>query len=85
MNALVSTVTQKGQVTIPKSVRDNLHLMTGDRVEFILNDRGEVVLKPVTRKVVEVAGLLSKYKKSRPVTIEEMDQAITQYIRDTAS
>lgn len=85
MNAFVSTVTQKGQVTIPKGVRDNLHLVTGDRVEFVLNDRGEVVLKPVTRKVAEVAGLLSKYKKARPVTIEEMDQAVAQYIRDTAS
>lgn len=82
MNAFISTVTQKGQVTIPKSVRDNLHLVTGDRVEFVLNDRGEVVIKPVTRKVVEVAGLLSKYKKSRPVSIEEMDQAVAQYIRN---
>lgn len=84
MSAFVSTVTQKGQVTIPKSVRDNLHLVTGDRVEFVLNDRGEVVIKPVTRKVVEVAGLLSKYKKSHPVSIEEMDQAVAQYIRNEA-
>ncbi len=84
MNVLVSTVTQKGQVTIPKSVRDNLHLMTGDKVEFVFNDRGEVVLKPVTRKVTEVAGLLSKYKKPSPVTIEEMDQVVVRYIKDTA-
>lgn len=83
-SAFVSTVTQKGQVTIPKSVRENLHLVTGDRVEFVFNDRGEVVLKPVTRKVAEVAGLLSKYKKSRPVTIEEMDQAIARCVRDSA-
>lgn len=85
MNAFVSTVTQKGQVTIPKSVRDNLHLVTGDKVEFIFNDKGEVTLKPVTCKVVDVAGRLSKYKKSRPVTIEEMDQAVAQYIRDQVS
>lgn len=84
MNAFVSTVTQKGQVTIPKSVRDNLHLVTGDKIEFVLNDRGEVVIKPVTRKVTEVAGLLSKYKKSHPVSIEAMDQAVAQYIRNEA-
>lgn len=82
MNTFVSTVTQKGQVTIPKSVRDNLHLMTGDKVEFVINDRGEVVIKPVTRKVVEVAGLLSQYKKSRPISIEEMDQAVAQHLKD---
>lgn len=84
MNAFVSTVTQKGQVTIPKSVRDNLHLVTGDKIEFVLNDRGEVVIKPVTRKVAEVAGLLSKYKKSQPVSIEAMDQAVAQYLRNEA-
>ncbi len=84
MNAFVSTVTQKGQVTIPKSVRDNLHLVTGDKIEFVLNDRGEVVIKLVTRKVTEVAGLLSKYKKSQPVSIDAMDQAVAQYIRNEA-
>lgn len=84
MNALISTVTQKGQVTIPKPMRDNLHLVTGDRVEFVFNDRGEVVIKPVTRKVAEVAGLLSKYKKSRPISIEEMDQAVAEYFKNEA-
>ncbi|MEZ5536328.1 MAG: AbrB/MazE/SpoVT family DNA-binding domain-containing protein [Thiolinea sp.] len=85
MSTFVSTMTQKGQVTIPKSIRNNLHLVTGDKVEFVLNDRGEVTLKPVTCKVSDVAGRLSKYKKSRPVTIEEMDQAVARYIRDQAS
>lgn len=85
MNIPASTVTQKGQVTIPKNIRDSLHLVTGDKVEFIHNDRGEVVIKPMTRKVDEVAGCLSKYKKSRPVSIEAMDQAIAQHLKDTAS
>lgn len=85
MNALVSTVTQKGQVTIPKTLRDNLRLVTGDKVEFSLNERGEVVIKPVTRKVAEVAGLLSKYQKPQPVSIEAMDQAIAAHIRQSAA
>ena len=83
MSALISTVTQKGQVTIPKNVRDSLHLITGDKVEFVHNDRGEVVIKPLTRKVSEVAGILSKYKKLQPVSIEEMDQAIAQHVRES--
>ena len=85
MSALISTVTQKGQVTIPKNVRDSLHLITGDKVEFVHNDRGEVVIKPLTRKVSEVAGILNKYKKSQPVSIEAMDQAIAQHVRDNVS
>ena len=82
MNALVSTMTQKGQVTIPKDVRDSLHLVTGDKVEFIVNDRNEIVIKPVTRKVMEVAGLLSKYKKTQPVSVEEMNQLVEQSFED---
>ncbi|MFZ1389774.1 MAG: AbrB/MazE/SpoVT family DNA-binding domain-containing protein [Thiolinea sp.] len=85
MTALVSTVTQKGQVTIPKNMRDSLHLMTGDKVEFALNERGEIVIKPLTRKVAEVAGLLSKYKKSKPVTVEMMNEAIAQHLQNQAS
>lgn len=85
MSAQISTVTQKGQVTIPKNVRDSLHLITGDKVEFVHNDRGEVVIKPLTRKVSEVAGILSKYKKPQPVSIEEMDQAIAIHVRDSVS
>lgn len=84
MNALVSTVTQKGQVTIPKDVRDSLHLVTGDKVEFIRNELGEIIIKPVTRKVAQVIGLLSQYKKEKPVTIEAMDQAIEKHLNNGA-
>lgn len=44
-----------------------------------------VVIKPMARKVVEVAGFLRKYKKSCTVSVEEMNQAIDQYIADKAS
>lgn len=85
MSALTSTVTQKGQVTIPKDVRDSLHLVTGDKVEFVRNERDEVVIKPLTRKVSEVAGILSKYRKAQPVSIEEMDRAIAEHVRNSVS
>ena len=82
MNALISIMTQKGQVTIPKQVQDKLHLVAGDKVEFIVNDRNEVVIKPITRKAMEVAGLLSKYKKAQPVSIEELNQLVGETFKD---
>lgn len=82
MNALISTITQKGQVTIPKHVRDRLNLVTGDKVEFVVNDRNEVVIKPITKKAMEVAGLLSKYKKAQPVSVEEMNQIVGETFKD---
>ena len=85
MGVLVSTMTQKGQVTIPKDVREILHLVTGDKVEFLLNAQGDIVIKPVTRKVSEVAGILSKYRKSKPVSIEEMNQAVQQQFKNDIS
>ena len=39
-----TTLTSKGQVTIPKRIRDALHLLPGAPVEFSVNAAGEVVL-----------------------------------------
>lgn len=41
-----TTLTSKGQVTIPKRIRDELHLLPGAAVEFSVNAAGEVVLHP---------------------------------------
>ncbi|PID64208.1 MAG: hypothetical protein CR963_01145 [Gammaproteobacteria bacterium] len=38
--------------------------------------------QPVARKVSEVAGVLGKYKKAKPVSVEEMDLVLAQHIRD---
>lgn len=44
-----TTLTTKGQVTIPKHVRDAVGLAPGSAVEFEVDDRGCVVLRPVVR------------------------------------
>ena len=43
---MATTMTSKGQVTIPKRTRDAMHLVPGASVEFLLNGSGEVVLQP---------------------------------------
>ena len=48
-----TTLTSKGQVTIPKHIRDALHLEPGCAIEFRINREGEVVLtRPGERRVV---------------------------------
>lgn len=69
-----ATVTSKGQTTIPKPVRDHLHLKPGDRVEFIIQDDGSVVLVPATVDVADLEGVLPKPKA--PVSLADMEAAI---------
>ncbi|MBA3029432.1 MAG: AbrB/MazE/SpoVT family DNA-binding domain-containing protein [Desulfobacteraceae bacterium] len=76
----LATMTNKGQITIPKAVRDSLGLHTGDKIEFILKDDGEALVRPVTKKVDDVFGIL--HKKRKAVSIEEMDQAIRQKMKE---
>ena len=83
MNAPISTLTSKGQVTIPKDVRDSLHLLSGDKVEFVRNDAGEIIIKPLTKKATELAGLLSKYTKPKPVSVEMMNQLVKDNLKKT--
>ena len=47
-----TTVTSKGQVTIPKHLRDHLGLSTGDQVDFVFADDGSVRLLPMHPKEV---------------------------------
>ncbi len=42
----MSTMTIKGQVTIPKKIRDTLNLLPGADVQFVINDTGEIVIRP---------------------------------------
>jgi len=42
-------LTRKGQVTIPKPIRERLGVAPGDAVEFAVNDRGEVTVRPAAQ------------------------------------
>ena len=78
----VAIMTSKGQVTIPKSIRDSLGLNMGDKLEFILSENGDALLRPVTRRVDDVFGRLHRPGR-RPVSVEEMDEAIARRLRRT--
>jgi len=69
-----ATLTSKGQTTIPKAVREYLRLRPGDRMEFILEGNGRVVLVPALVDVRELEGILPPPRK--PVTIEKMRKVI---------
>ena len=73
---MATVITSKGQVTIPKPVRDKLKLRTGDRLDFIVESDGTVRLVPITASIKELKGLVPKPK--RILSLEDMDKAIAR-------
>ena len=71
-----SAITIKGQITIPKTIREHLHVKPGDRVKFFVHPNGTVFLLPK----LPVSALRGIVKSSRRATLEEMDEAIADGI-----
>ena len=68
-----ATLSSKGQATIPKAVREFLHLKPGDRFKFFLSPDGTVAILPIV-PIAKLKGSLAKRKQ--PVSVEEMNAAI---------
>ena len=68
-----STVTAKGQTTLPRPVREQLGLQPGDRIRYIVS-KGEVRLLKV-RSVMELEDLLARPGQGA-VSLEEMERGI---------
>jgi antitoxin PrlF len=77
-----SAITVKGQATIPKAIREHLHLKPGDRVKFFVHHDGSVVLLPKL-PASALRGIV-KSKRRRPVTIDEMTEAAAEGSVSTA-
>ena len=75
-----ATLTTKGQVTIPKEVREHLGVDTGDRLSFVVQEDGSVVVKPITRHVRELGGFLHR-PGQQPVSVNEMNEGIARRMK----
>jgi antitoxin PrlF len=71
-----ATLTSKGQITIPVSVRNDLKVDAGDRVEFVQIAPGRYEFVAVTHSVTELKGMFGKPVKK--VSVEDMNKAIVQ-------
>lgn len=71
-----ATLTSKGQLTLPKKVREALGLKAGDQVDFVMDAAGDVRVRPGAYDVRELKGLLRRPAKA--VSLEAMERAILQ-------
>lgn len=67
-------VTSKGQITVPKLIREHLNLTKGDRIEFLIGVNGKVTIMPATADVRHLKGMVTKPVKT--VTVADMNKAI---------
>ena len=70
-----STLTSKGQITVPKAVREALRLGEGDRVAFEIRGDGVVELRAESGDLMDSFGSL-KPKAGKHVSLQVMERAI---------
>ena len=71
---MTATITSKGQLTIPKAIREQLNLQSGDKVEFLVDKDGSVRIVTITASITKLKGMVPRPKKV--VSLEEMNKAI---------
>ena len=71
-------LTSKGQVTIPKAIREQLGLRTGVTLHFWVDPTGRIVVTPLTLGIDDLIGILPK--PGRPLTIDEINEGIAEAV-----
>jgi len=73
---MLTTLTSKGQMTLPKAVRDDLNLKPGDQID-VVKEGGRYVLRARNRSAEELYGILHR-PTDEAMTVREMDEALGQ-------
>jgi len=69
----ITTLTSKGQMTLPKAVRDQLGLQAGDRLDVVI-EGDHIVIRPKSLHISDIVSFLPAPKRAR--SIEEINEAI---------
>jgi AbrB family looped-hinge helix DNA binding protein len=76
----LTTLTTKGQVTIPKKIRESLNLHAGDKIEITVTEGRGAIIRPISKKGDDLFCKLHKPSR-KSVSIETMDNAIRNRIK----
>jgi AbrB family looped-hinge helix DNA binding protein len=87
MNAQTK-LSAKGQVVIPKDVRDRLHWAQGQALEVIETPEGVLLKQPYPKKTLTIEQALARIRArvqydGPPLTIEDMNEAVSEIFRDS--
>ena len=76
-----ATLTSKGQLTLPKIMREELKLKAGDKIDFVKNGSGQYMLRPANHDARSLFGCLADLYDGPPVSVEDMDRGIATAMR----
>ena len=71
-----ATITSKGQITIPKEVREALGVEAGDKIEFVEERKGVYTIIAATRDIRDLKGSITK--PAKPVSLDDMKRAVVR-------
>ncbi|MFO8073684.1 MAG: AbrB/MazE/SpoVT family DNA-binding domain-containing protein [Polyangia bacterium] len=74
-------MTSKGQITVPRAIRKRLGLRPGDRLDFVIERDGRILINPENKRLEDVFGLLA-HRAGRAVSVEEMDERVAARMRE---
>jgi AbrB family looped-hinge helix DNA binding protein len=83
-NMPVSVLTSKGQMTIPKEVRNALHLKPSEKV-IIVVEGNHAVIKPLRGNILDIGGSIKLSGKEKPVDFHKVRQEVKKKIAQKAS
>ena len=76
-----ATLTSKGQLTLPKVMREELKLKAGDKIDFVKDGSGQYMLRPANHDARSLFGCLADLYDGKPISVEDMDRGIATAMR----
>jgi AbrB family looped-hinge helix DNA binding protein len=73
---ITSTISSKGQVTIPKKIREFLKVGTFDKIVFIPLEDGRVLITSKQNPAAALFGMLKHRGLKKPVSVEDMQKTV---------
>lgn len=77
---MLATLTSKGQITLPKEIRDRLQLDAGATLDFELLADNTLLVRPIKADARRIRGLL-RSPHPQALTVEEMDQSVSEALQ----
>jgi antitoxin PrlF len=78
---MFATLTSKGQITLPKEIRDRLGLDAGSMLDFQILEDNTITARQVKPDARRIRGLL-KSPHATPLTVEQLDEAVSKHLRE---